>query len=112
MTAIRTFTRMAFAAALAFTWTAASFGVVTAPASATDSRVHFRAELAQPVTERRQEVVRGVMWVCQGDSCIGTRGRSAPATECRRLVAEFGAVTAFSADGEAFTEDQVEACNA
>lgn len=97
--------------ALAAGYTAASFGAVATPAEARDSRVFYRAELSQPVAEARTEVVRGVMWRCEGTKCIGTQGRSRPVIDCERFAREFGEVSNFTARDEALDAAQLARCN-
>ena len=99
-------------ALVALGFAATTAALVSAPSQAADSKVHYRASLAQPVAAAREEIVRGVMWRCVGDACIGTKGRSRPVIDCRRFVAEFGAVTAFSAKDEALAADELAQCNA
>ncbi|WJY17431.1 hypothetical protein QQS45_07055 [Alteriqipengyuania flavescens] len=97
--------------AIAALYTAASFGIVTTPAEAKAPEVFYRAELAQPVSEGRTEIVRGVMWRCEGTKCIGTQGRSRAVIDCERFAREFGEVTAFSAKDEALDAADLARCN-
>lgn len=108
----RKFTRTVLTLALATGWTAASFGALAAPAQAKDSRVYYRAELVQPVKDDRTEIIRGVMWRCEGDKCIGTKGRSSAVFDCTRFAREFGAVASFTAGDEALSADDLARCNA
>jgi len=58
-------------------------------------------------------IIDGASWRCEGASCTATGGSSQPATRaCRRVVARFGAVSAFTWKGEALSAEQLTACNA
>jgi len=58
-------------------------------------------------------IIDGAAWRCEGASCTATGGSSQPAARaCRRVVARFGAVSAFTYKGVALTAEQLTACNA
>lgn len=58
-------------------------------------------------------IIDGASWRCNGGSCTASGGANQPATRaCRRVVARFGAVSAFSYKGVALTAEQIAACNA
>ena len=58
-------------------------------------------------------IIDGATWRCDGATCTATGGTNQPATRaCRRVVARFGAVSAFTYKGQALTAEQVAACNA
>ena len=58
-------------------------------------------------------IIDGAAWRCEGASCTAGGGANQPATRaCRRVVARFGPVTAFSYKGVALTAEQIAACNA
>jgi hypothetical protein len=58
-------------------------------------------------------IIDGATWRCEGATCTASGGANQPATRaCRRVVARFGPVTAFSYKGVALTAEQVAACNA
>jgi hypothetical protein len=58
-------------------------------------------------------IIDGASWSCEGASCTASGGANQPATRaCRRVVARFGAVSAFSYKGVALTAEQITACNA
>ncbi len=58
-------------------------------------------------------IIDGAAWRCEGGSCTATGGANQPATRaCRRVVARFGPVSAFSYKGVALTAEQLTACNA
>ena len=47
----------------------------------------------------RPTIIDGARWSCEGATCTASGGTEQPATRaCRRVVAKFGAVTAFSFD--------------
>jgi hypothetical protein len=58
-------------------------------------------------------IIDSATWRCEGANCTATGGAEQPAPRaCRRVVARFGPVTAFSYKGVALTAEQVAACNA
>lgn len=58
-------------------------------------------------------IIDSATWRCDGANCTATGGSEQPAPRaCRRVVARFGPVTAFSYKGVALTAEQVAACNA
>ncbi|WP_156169991.1 CC_3452 family protein [Aurantiacibacter luteus] len=82
-----------------------------APLPAAADGPYFRAELAAP-TQQARAIAGGVMFQCHDTTCLAGRSGHRPLRVCRQLVREVGAVTAFSADGEAFSEDEIARCNA
>ena len=58
-------------------------------------------------------IIDGATWRCEGASCTASGGANQPASRaCRRVVARFGPVTAFSYKGVDLTSEQIAACNA
>ena len=57
-------------------------------------------------------IIDGAAWRCSGDTCRATGGESQrPLRACRRVVAELGAVTAFTWQGQALSADDIAQCN-
>lgn len=82
-----------------------------ASTASAQSSAYFQAELASPV-EKTTEIVRGVIWTCEGTSCVGTKDTSRPVYTCTRLVRKMGNVTAFSVRNEALGSEDLAKCNA
>lgn len=58
-------------------------------------------------------IIDGAAWRCEGATCTANGGANQPASRaCRRVVARFGPVTAFSYKGVQLTAEQIAACNA
>lgn len=58
-------------------------------------------------------IIDGASWRCEGATCTANGGANQPATRaCRRVVARFGAVSAFSYKGIVLSAEQIAACNA
>lgn len=58
-------------------------------------------------------IIDGAAWRCEGETCTATGGASQTAVRaCRRVVARFGQVSAFTYKGVALTAEEVAACNA
>lgn len=66
---------------------------------------------AAPVAEAKP-VVRGMMFNCNGASCGAGEGTSRPAIVCASAARELGRITAFSAGGKAFGDEELAKCNA
>lgn len=98
---------------VALLYTGLTFGtaLTPSPAFAQPGGAFYTAELATPAKESRV-IGGGVVWRCEGTSCVAAKGTSAPATMCRKLQREVGAITAFTAKGEALAEDKLAKCNA
>ncbi len=58
-------------------------------------------------------IIDGATWRCDGASCTATGGASQTAARaCRRVVARFGTVSAFTYKGTALTAEELTVCNA
>lgn len=58
-------------------------------------------------------IIDGATWRCEGAACTASGGSSQTAVRaCRRVVARFGAVTAFTYKGVELNAEQIAACNA
>lgn len=103
-------TSAAFGAAVLYT--ALTFGatLTPTPAMAQSAGAYYSAELAAPAKDARV-IGGGVVWRCEGTSCVAPRGTSAPATMCRKLSREVGTIASFSAKGEALADDKLAKCN-
>ncbi|PIW54896.1 MAG: hypothetical protein COW16_08945 [Sphingomonadales bacterium CG12_big_fil_rev_8_21_14_0_65_65_10] len=98
-------------ATLAIAGTLSSFAATTAPANAVNNH-YYRAQLASPVETARSEIQKGVLWDCEGDTCVApNKGRSRDVIVCQRLASEFGEVTAFRAANNVFDADELAKCN-
>ena len=91
---------------------AAAALLVAAPAfaqSATSSAVLTDAARAPA----GRTIIDGAAWRCEGTACTANGGASQTATRaCRRVVARFGPVSAFTYKGVALTAEEIAACNA
>ena len=59
----------------------------------------------------RPTIIDGARWSCEGATCTASGGTEQPATRaCRRVVAKFGAVTAFSYKGVQLSADDLAVC--
>jgi hypothetical protein len=86
-----------FVAAPAFAQSAASTAVLNDAAKAPAGRT----------------IIDGANWRCEGATCTANGGASqTPARACRRVVARFGTVSAFTYKGVALSAEELTACNA
>lgn len=104
--------RTVAAACLALAYTSLTFGAAIAPvpAVAANGGAYYKAELAAPATDTRF-VEGGVVWFCEGTSCVAAKGTSRPVNICRKLSREVGEITSFSAKGEALEAEKLAKCN-
>ena len=85
---------------------AAAPAVAQAPASSAVLADASRAPAARTIID-------GATWRCEGASCTATGGANQPAPRaCRRVVARFGDVSAFTYKGVALSTEEIVACNA
>jgi len=56
-------------------------------------------------------MTRSTAWKCAGDRCVTNRTEGSPLTMCQLAAKELGALTAFTANGEAFAAEQLAKCN-
>ena len=92
--------------------TSLTFGAALSPvpAQARASGPFYTAQLAQPAADTRT-VAGGVLWQCDGHSCVADKGTSRPVVMCARLARAVGPVEAFSADGKALEAKDLDRCN-
>jgi hypothetical protein len=58
-------------------------------------------------------IIDGAAWRCEGATCTANGGANQTAARaCRRVVARFGAVSAFTYKGAALSAEELTACNA
>jgi hypothetical protein len=57
-------------------------------------------------------VSRDVLWKCAGSSCVANKATSRPAIVCATAARSIGKLTAFTANGKDFTEEELAKCNA
>ena len=108
----RTFSRTLIVAGLALAGTLASFGATTTPAYAQPAAKGYTATLAAPVEAPTRQVINGVLWKCEGDSCSAPLDGSSPATACAKAVRKLGAFTRFATPKGELSADQLQRCNA
>ena len=105
--------RNSAALGVALLYTAVTFGatLTPSPVSAQGNGAFYTAELAAPAKDARV-IGGGVVWRCEGTTCVAAKGTSAPVTMCRKLAREVGAVASFTAKGEALAAEKLAQCNA
>ncbi|MDQ1153381.1 hypothetical protein [Brevundimonas sp. SORGH_AS_0993] len=90
---------------------AALFAAAPAVAQAPAATSLTLADAAKAPT--RATIIDGARWSCEGAVCTASGGAAQPATRaCRRVVAKFGAVTAFSYKGVQLSAEDLAVCNA
>ena len=104
--------RNAVFAGLALVGTSISFGLTTQPVAAASQQIFYTATLASPLAAPRQEILRGVLWTCAGDTCTAARDVSRDVNVCARLAAKVGPVAGFATPRGAMGSDDLARCNA
>ena len=66
--------------------------------------------LAAPAAKERV-IAGGVVWACQGTTCVGPVSRKRPLRVCRELVRELGEVVRYEARDAAMDEAELARCN-
>ncbi len=103
--------RLALSLAALASAAAVGLGMGTVPAAAQGSSAsYFHAELAAPAAESRV-IAGGVLWRCQGSSCIAPENGKRPLRVCRDLNREVGELSSFSVNGAALADDRLARCN-
>jgi hypothetical protein len=82
-----------------------------APAHAQPGAGYYRAELAAPLAEPRQEILSGVVWNCEASTCTGTKSGSRAVIVCGKLAQEFGQVASFADAKGALDAESLARCN-
>jgi hypothetical protein len=82
---------------------------IAAPAEAQSAG--YSATLAAPAAARKA-VVNGVVWRCEGDTCVAPLDGARPAIACGKMVRAFGSVTRFASPKGELSADDLARCNA
>lgn len=90
---------------------AASFALMPTAGIAQASNGYYSATPATAPAPGRI-VTRSTVWTCGETSCEASKGRSRDAIMCQLIVREVGALTSFSANGQAFDAESLSNCNA
>ena len=78
----------------------------TAPAVA----ANYSAKLSVPTSERF--IARDIVWSCGPAACQGATDESRPTVLCQSLAKRAGRVDSFLVDGRAFSQAELDRCNA
>lgn len=103
--------RTLIAAALAVTGTIASFGITISPAHAQGPTKGYVATLSAKLDAPKRSVVNGVVWNCDGETCVGPIDGSRPANACARVAREFGPLATFAMPKGELSADDLQKCN-
>ncbi|MWV26918.1 CC_3452 family protein [Aurantiacibacter rhizosphaerae] len=92
---------------------AATLGLSAAaapPLQARDAAPFFTAELSQPASES-DVIAGGVVFRCEGTSCVAPRSRDRALRVCKELRRKVGNIDSFTAGGEPISDKQLARCN-
>ncbi len=84
---------------------ALSLALLSTPALA---QYHAQPQARPP---EARVIADDLLWRCGDGGCVASTNHSRPAIVCARLVREVGALSSFTAQGRAFTADQLQNCN-
>jgi hypothetical protein len=74
----------------------------------------YSATLAQPQTAKKEFIIHGNLFRCDGSTCIlvsRPTNDSGDLTTCRALQREVGTLTSYVANGKPFDSDRLAKCN-
>lgn len=71
---------------------------------------YFTVELAQPASED-EAIAGGVLFRCEGTTCIAPHSGDRPLRVCSELRRELGTIASFNAGGSMLSESQLARCN-
>lgn len=100
----------AIVAALALSTLSIGVTVSPAPAQAAGAAPYYDVQLAEPAA-KATAIAGGVVWYCEGTSCVARKGGSQPWIMCKHLVREHGKVTRFTYSGKELEADKLAKCN-
>lgn len=97
--------------ASAMIYTGLTFGIATSasPLQAAGG-AYYTATLATQADSKSQ-VLGGVAWNCQGNTCVAGKGDARPLRICRGLARKFGEIASFKANGEDIAPEELAKCN-
>lgn len=81
----------------------------TAPAHAQTAGYYTATLAAAPA--KTKLVTRSTIWTCNGTTCIAPKAGSRDAIMCELVVRQTGALTGFTAGGNAFDAEALSKCN-
>jgi hypothetical protein len=73
------------------------------------------AKLATPAAQPATATISGAAWRCEAGACVAERTQPTldnPMRECRKVAAQFGALSAFTSEGQKFDAGDLKSCNA
>lgn len=87
--------------------------ILTGGAALADAS-RYSATLAQPLPQKREFIVNGNLFRCEGSTCVLSSNPMDASSlhNCRAVKREVGALTAYVADGKPFDADKLAKCNA
>ncbi len=98
------------AGVLALMYTALTFGAALSPTPVQAATPYYTVELAAPAAHA-QSIIDGIVWQCDGTTCLGGKGNSRPVLVCKRVAQKLGEVSKFTANGEDLAAEKLADCN-
>jgi hypothetical protein len=88
--------------------------MILASTAALGDTGRYSATLAQPLAAKKEFIVNGNLFRCDGSSCLllSNPVDAGSVRNCRAVQREVGALTAYVADGKPFDADKLAKCNA
>jgi hypothetical protein len=85
-------------------------GAATAPAFAAGAPM-YRLVPATAVSSAKSVVVGETLWRCGPDGCVAAESNSRPAIVCAQAARKVGRIESFTANGTAFSSEELAKCN-
>jgi hypothetical protein len=72
----------------------------------------YRLVAASAAEGTSKVIIRDTLWTCSGAICIASTATSRPEILCASAAKKIGKLSAFTANGTAFSDEQLAKCNA
>jgi hypothetical protein len=89
----------------------AAFLLIAATAPAFANAPMFKLVPAAAVTSAKSVVVGETLWRCGPNGCVAGESNSRPAIVCAQAARKVGKIESFTANGTAFSADELAKCN-
>jgi hypothetical protein len=89
-------------------------GLILVSSAAHSFAGRYMATLAQPLAQKKEFIVNGNLFHCEGTSCVltSTPLDAGSLQTCRAVQREVGALTAYGPEGKPFDAEKLAKCNA
>ncbi len=99
-----------FAAIASFATATMLIGTAATPVFAATAPAYRLVPVAA-VTTTKPVIVKETLWRCSADGCVATQSTSRPSIVCAQAARKVGKLESFTANGTAFSADELAKCN-